>query len=655
MAAIGLITINGKRIIEVDADPSSSGVSAPIGSLALLDNAGTGELYIKTGAGDTAWSTSGAGALQNVVEDTTPQLGGNLDANGNNIITAADATANATATNSLVIVTGNKTAGTGNSGSLTLQTGTSAGGARGSVIVNATDLNMSSTKIVSLADPTAAQDAATKNYTDITFLALAGGTMSGAIAMGTNQITGLGDPSLAQDAATKNYVDTTALLLAGGTMAGNINMGSNNITNLADPVSAQDAATKAYVDSVSAGLDPKESVRVATTAVLTSTMQADNTAQGSLTAGQRAYQVGAQTMSWATGEGPTAIDGVTLVNGDRILVKDESATSGPTSGEGRIYNGIYVRTSQDVWTRAEDHNGSPASEVSGGNFTFIEQGTTNEGRGYVLQGDGVLTLQTDNIVFVQFSDVTVDLSSRATTALDNLASVAINTTLVSDTALTDDLGTAAIPWLAARVGSMILYSAASTEEGSIVVGASSMTMTTPDVAGTSNSIIVSSGDSSGADSGDVTIQSGDGSTSRGDVNLRGENVNKYYGGTIASPAASSVETGGSSNVAAAGTGIVIDNFALAEDQFAIIEYTIVAFDTVTGDSNVYKRTSHVRRLSAGNATVVLTSADFTSEEDTSWDVNIVANTGTQVIEVQADGDASNITTWSVVQKVTLNG
>lgn len=39
-------------------------------------------------------------------------------------------------------------------------------------------------------------------------LPLAGGTMSGAIAMGTNKITGLGDPTAAQDSATKNYVDT---------------------------------------------------------------------------------------------------------------------------------------------------------------------------------------------------------------------------------------------------------------------------------------------------------------------------------------------------------------------------------------------------------------------------------------------------------------
>lgn len=41
-------------------------------------------------------------------------------------------------------------------------------------------------------------------------LNLTGGTMSGAIAMGTSKITGLGNPTLAQDAATKTYVDTAA-------------------------------------------------------------------------------------------------------------------------------------------------------------------------------------------------------------------------------------------------------------------------------------------------------------------------------------------------------------------------------------------------------------------------------------------------------------
>ena len=42
-------------------------------------------------------------------------------------------------------------------------------------------------------------------------LPLAGGTMTGAIAMGTNKITGLGDPTNAQDAATKNYIDSAVI------------------------------------------------------------------------------------------------------------------------------------------------------------------------------------------------------------------------------------------------------------------------------------------------------------------------------------------------------------------------------------------------------------------------------------------------------------
>jgi hypothetical protein len=42
-------------------------------------------------------------------------------------------------------------------------------------------------------------------------LPLAGGTMSGAIAMGTNKITNLGTPTVSTDAATKNYVDTAVI------------------------------------------------------------------------------------------------------------------------------------------------------------------------------------------------------------------------------------------------------------------------------------------------------------------------------------------------------------------------------------------------------------------------------------------------------------
>ncbi len=115
-------------------------------------------------------------------------------------------------------------------------------------------LAMGTSKITGVGNPTLAQDAATKTYVDTADalkLPLAGGTMSGAIALGTNKITGLGDPTANQDAATKTYVDTADaanLSLTGGTMSGAIALGTNKITGLGDPTANQDAATKNYID-----------------------------------------------------------------------------------------------------------------------------------------------------------------------------------------------------------------------------------------------------------------------------------------------------------------------------------------------------------------------------------------------------------------------
>jgi len=67
----GLITINGKQVLEVDSDPSSGlGTSASVGSLALLESGGSGSLYVKIGASDTAWqllSTSTAEDIQDII------------------------------------------------------------------------------------------------------------------------------------------------------------------------------------------------------------------------------------------------------------------------------------------------------------------------------------------------------------------------------------------------------------------------------------------------------------------------------------------------------------------------------------------------------------------------------------------------------------
>ena len=183
---------------------------------------------------------------------------------------------------------------------------------------------------------------------------------------------------------------------------GTVLFGTGTALGMTDaPSAGTDLTNKTYVDSLASGLDPKESVRVATTAgLILNTMIADNSTPATT---QRSYNTTNKTMVFFAAQGPTAIDGVTLANGDRILHKIDDATSGPSGGEGRIYNGIYVRTSPDLWTRAADQDGTPANEVSGGNYTFVEQGTAEANIGYVLQGDGILTLQTDNLNWVQFS------------------------------------------------------------------------------------------------------------------------------------------------------------------------------------------------------------------------------------------------------------
>jgi hypothetical protein len=43
------------------------------------------------------------------------------------------------------------------------------------------------------------------------YLALSGGTLTGALAMSTNKITGMGNPTSNQDAATKHYVDNVVV------------------------------------------------------------------------------------------------------------------------------------------------------------------------------------------------------------------------------------------------------------------------------------------------------------------------------------------------------------------------------------------------------------------------------------------------------------
>lgn len=64
MAVLDRITIGDIEFLHVDAAPGGgAGTAADIGSVASFDNAGAGEMYLKTGAADTAWTQLDAGTL----------------------------------------------------------------------------------------------------------------------------------------------------------------------------------------------------------------------------------------------------------------------------------------------------------------------------------------------------------------------------------------------------------------------------------------------------------------------------------------------------------------------------------------------------------------------------------------------------------------
>lgn len=145
--------------------------------------------------------------------------------------------------------------------------------------------------------------------------------------------------------------------------SGTVNVNNSRISNVTDPTQAQDAATKAYVDAVKQALDIKDSVRVATTAAI--------------------------TISTALNVGD-AIDGVTLADGDRVLVKNQTDAS---------QNGIYLAGSSPV--RSADANASV--DVTSGMFCFVEEGTVNGDNGFVLTTNDPITLDTTDLTFTQFN------------------------------------------------------------------------------------------------------------------------------------------------------------------------------------------------------------------------------------------------------------
>lgn len=142
-----------------------------------------------------------------------------------------------------------------------------------------------------------------------------------------------------------------------------LRVNNKRIQDVADPTAATDAATKQYVDNTAAGLNWKQSVRVASTG---NVAVASGLVNG------------------------TSINGVTVATGDRVLLKDQ------TNG---VENGIYVVPASGAASRAEDANTS--AEVRN-MIVRVEAGTVEPDTMWQLVTD-TPTLGTTSLVFTKFT------------------------------------------------------------------------------------------------------------------------------------------------------------------------------------------------------------------------------------------------------------
>jgi hypothetical protein len=169
-------------------------------------------------------------------------------------------------------------------------------------------------------------------------LALSGGTMSGAIAMGTSKITGMGDPTLDQDATTKIYVDTilgsaTAAATSAASAATSATSAATSATSASNSATASASSASASATSAAAAATSASSAATSATAAATSATSADNSATAAATS---ATSADASATAAATSETNAATSASSALT---------SATSAATSASSALTSASSAATS----------------------------------------------------------------------------------------------------------------------------------------------------------------------------------------------------------------------------------------------------------------------------------------------------------------------
>ena len=193
-----------------------------------------------------------------------------------------------------------------------------------------------------------------------------------------------GNTAVAQGDLT-GLLGTYYLPTAGGTMTGAINMGTNQINNLgmSGTPAGTDAVNVNYVQSQITGLSWKQAVKAATTANLTATY-----ANGTAGLGATLTNSGTQVA--------LTLDGVTLLVGDRVLVKNQS-----TIAQNGIYSVTTVGSGSTNWVLTRTTDANSGAELDGA-AVYVDQGTVYADTGWT-QTFTVVVIGTDSIVWAQFT------------------------------------------------------------------------------------------------------------------------------------------------------------------------------------------------------------------------------------------------------------